>query len=105
MDIRLDGPGAPGPGWLLGYDMFCASPFNLARICIPEAYELLLEARQSTDAALRQSHYDQITQIWRDQFPKIILYGVSQPIVLSKRVKKFHWTIFPGYPLHTIDIG
>ena len=97
MNIRLDGPGAPDPGWLLGYDMICGSPFNLSDICIPEADELLLEARQSTDADLRQANYDQITTIWRDLYPKVILYGVNQPIVLSKRVKEFHWTLFPGF--------
>lgn len=102
MSIRLDGPGAPDPGWLLGYDMMCGNAFNLSDICIPEADELLATARTSTDPAEQQQLYDQITELWRAESPKIILYGVNQVVVLNKRVKTFHWTIYPGFPLDLI---
>jgi peptide/nickel transport system substrate-binding protein len=102
MSIRLDGPGAPDPGWLLGFDMVCDVQFNLSNICIPEADKLLLKARTSTDPNEQQQLYDQITELWRAQSPKIILFGVNQLIVLNKRVKNYHWNILSGFQLEKI---
>jgi peptide/nickel transport system substrate-binding protein len=91
MSIRIDGPGAPVPSWHLLYDMKCGSGFNASGICIPQADKLLDRARKSRSDKERQQLYNTITRLWRAQSPKIILYGIKDPTVLSKRAKLYHW--------------
>ena len=92
--LRLDGPGVIEAGYLLGYDMVCAlaQSFNLSEICIPEADTLLAEARSSNDPQRRAELFDQITSLWRDNHPKIILYEDQQVTVLGKDATNFHFS-------------
>ena len=100
--IRIDGPGAADPGWLLGYDMQCNYPFNLSVICIPQADKLLAKAEASTNQAVQQKLYNQITTIWRAHTPKIILANIDQSIAVSKKVKHYDWSVIAPEELHGI---
>jgi peptide/nickel transport system substrate-binding protein len=93
--IRIDGPGDPDPGWLLGYDMVCGGPFNLSVICIPEADKLLAAAESTSNQAKQQQAYDKITTVWRSHWAKGILLNIDNGIVLNKRVKHFEWGVNP----------
>jgi peptide/nickel transport system substrate-binding protein len=103
--IRIDGPGVPDAGWLLGYDMVCGGPFNLSDICLPEADKLLNKALASTDPAEQQKLYDQITEVWRDQTPKIVLANIIQGFAVSNRVKNFDWSTFAPQELADMEKG
>lgn len=88
--MRLDGPAhGLGPGYFLGYDMLCPSAFNLSRICIPEADELLFAARGASNPQKAQSLYDEINRLWIANTPKIPLFEEKQAIVLGRNVTNF----------------
>lgn len=93
--IRIDGPGDPDPGWLLGYDMVCGGGFNLSVICIPQADKLLAQALSTGNKATQKKLYDQITTIWRANWPKIILLNIDNGIVLRTAVKNYEWGVNP----------
>lgn len=103
--IRIDGPGVPNAGWLLGYDMVCDGPFNLADICIPEADEKLNQALESTDPDEQQKLYDEITTLWRDQTPKLVLANIVQGFAVSDRVTNFDWSTFAPQELSQMVKG
>jgi peptide/nickel transport system substrate-binding protein len=88
---RIDGPGVLEAGYLLGYDMKCGISFNLTDICIPEADELLAEARQETDPARRQELYDQIAELWVANSPRIQVYADEFVTVHSKDVTSYFY--------------
>jgi peptide/nickel transport system substrate-binding protein len=88
---RIDGPGVLEAGYLLGYDMKCEVSFNLAEICIPEADELLAEARVETDPDRRQELWDQITELWVANSPRVQVYADEFVTVLSKDVTSYHY--------------
>lgn len=90
--IRLDGPGVIDAGYFLGYDMLCDIPFNLTEVCIPEADELLDEARAEQDDARRQELYDQITELWIEESPKIMVYAEQFVAVLNSRMTNYHFS-------------
>jgi peptide/nickel transport system substrate-binding protein len=96
MSIRVDGGGSPYADWQLNYDMRCGIPFNLSDVCIPAADALLNQAEASTNPKTQQKLYNQITKLWRAQSPKIVLFGYSDLVVLSKRVKQYMWFSRPG---------
>jgi peptide/nickel transport system substrate-binding protein len=87
--IRVDGPGVSDEGWLLGYDMECKALGNNSAICIPQADKLLAQAETTTDKAKQQQLYDQITTLWRSHYPKIIVAGIDNGIVLSQSITHF----------------
>jgi len=93
--LRLDGPGVQNAGYFLAYDMICGISFNLAEVCIPEADELLVKARVTVDPEERQALYDRITELWRAQSPKLMVYAEKFPTVLSNRVTHYHFTHIP----------
>lgn len=90
--IRLDGPGVIDPGYYLGYDMKCGISFNLTATCIPQADQLLDQARQTTDPATRQQLWDQIERLWIADTPKIPVYGDEYITVLNKRVRSYFYS-------------
>jgi peptide/nickel transport system substrate-binding protein len=100
--IRIDGPGVPDPGWLLGYDMVCDGPFNLSDICIEEADALLDQALTSSDPEEQKRLYDQITEVWRAQTPKLVLANIEQGFVVSDRVTHFDWSNFAPQEMHSM---
>lgn len=89
--IRQDGPGVPEAGYFLGYDMTCGLQFNLTEVCLPDAEELLLEARGTIDDAKRHDLYNQIATIWSAATPKIHVYADKHTTVLSNRVTDYHF--------------
>jgi peptide/nickel transport system substrate-binding protein len=95
--VRIDGPGVIDPGYYLGYDMTCKFSANLSEVCLPEAEKLVKQARRESDAAKRKALYDRVTQIWRDDFPKIHVYADEHVAVLSTRVKSYFYS-------HEIDM-
>ena len=103
--IRIDGPGVPNAGWLLGYDMVCDGPFNLSDICLPEADKLLNQALESTDPDEQQELYDQITELWRDQTPKLVLANIVQGYAVSDKVSHFDWSTFAPQELSQMVKG
>lgn len=88
---RIDGPGVVEAGYLLGYDMKCGISFNLSDICIPEADELLAEARQETDPDRRQELWDEIARLWVEKSPRVQVYADQFVSVLSTNVKSYHY--------------
>jgi peptide/nickel transport system substrate-binding protein len=93
--IRIDGPGATSTTVLLSYDASCPGSTgigNRSKICIPELDQALAKLLVTTDPTAQQQLYDQITTLWRDHYPKIILYNIDQGIVISKKVKHFDWS-------------
>ena len=101
--IRIDGPGVPNAGWLLGYDMVCDGPFNLSDICIKQADDLLNQALETTDEAEQQQLYDQITEVWRNETPKIILANIVQGFAVSDKVTNFDWSTFAPQELAQME--
>lgn len=95
--IRLDGPGVVDAGYFLAYDMVCGIGFNLGEVCIPEADDLLWEARSETDPARQNALYDRITELWTASSPKIMVYADKFTAVLSERVTDYHFS-------HLVDL-
>ena len=89
--IRLDVPGVVDAGYFLAYDMRCDFSDNLTEVCIPEADKLLDEARVEQDDERRQELYDQITELWIDEYPKIMVYAEQSVTVLNERVTNYHF--------------
>jgi peptide/nickel transport system substrate-binding protein len=89
--VRIDGPGVVEAGYLLGYDMKCGIGFNLSQICIPEADELLEEARQETDPDRRQELYDRIAELWVEHSPRVMVYADHFVTVLNQDVTNYHY--------------
>jgi peptide/nickel transport system substrate-binding protein len=71
--------------------MKCGISYNLTDICIPEADELLAEARQEPDPARRQELYDQIAELWVANSPRIQVYADEVVTVLSKDVTSYFY--------------
>jgi len=90
--IRLDGPGVIDAGYFLAYDMICDLGFNLAEVCIPEADELLWQARSTTDPDEQQALYDRITELWIADSPKIMVYADQFTTVLGAAVTDYHFS-------------
>lgn len=89
--VRIDGPGVLEAGYLLGYDMMCGIAFNLSDICIPEADELLAEARVETDPARRQELFDRIAELWVANSPRVNVYADHFVTVLGQDVSHYHY--------------
>lgn len=90
--IRYDGTGIYDAGYFLGFDMKCGLSFNVSEVCIPEADELLEQARVEQDPERRQELYDQITMLWVENSPFIPVYAVDATTVLSTEVTDFLWS-------------
>jgi peptide/nickel transport system substrate-binding protein len=92
--MRFDGTGIYDAGYFLGFDMVCAlaDSFNVSEVCIPEADELLEQARVELDDAKRQDLYDQITELWVANSPFVPVYAVQDTTVLSNEVSNFLWS-------------
>lgn len=98
--IRFDGPGVIDAGYLLGYDMRCevvGIGINLSAMCMEEADALLDEARQTADEQRRQELFDEITEIWRANSPKIPVYAEKAPTVLSDSVTSYVYNQEPDF--------
>lgn len=90
--IRLTGPAGADPGYYLAYDMVCGVPYNLSGICVKGADELLADARQASDDETRQKLYDQITELWTAQSPKITVFGDKYVAVLGSKVTQYEYS-------------
>jgi peptide/nickel transport system substrate-binding protein len=97
--MREDGPGVIDAGYFLGYDITgCKEPnFSLANVCIPKAEKLLAQARFTTSKAKRQKLFNQISQLWIADAPKIMLYEMKAITVLGPRVKRYTYSLFGNY--------
>ncbi|WP_328917469.1 MULTISPECIES: ABC transporter substrate-binding protein [unclassified Streptomyces] len=69
--------------------MTCGSSFNNQHICLPGSTPLLEKLNDTTDPAQQQQVIDQLTQLWVDNSPTIILYRARFTAVLAKDVKHF----------------
>lgn len=92
--MRFDGTGIYDAGYFLGFDMVCAlkDSFNVSEVCIPEADELLEQARVELDPEKRLALYDEITRLWVANSPFIPIYAAQDTTVLSKDVTSFLWS-------------
>jgi len=95
--MRLDGPGVFETGYYWGYDLICGISFNLTDTCLPEADPLIVEMRASSDPERRQEIMDTVTEMWREQFPKILFYEDNPVVVLSNAVTDFTFSPLPNY--------
>jgi peptide/nickel transport system substrate-binding protein len=103
--MRVDGPAASDPGVVLSYDDSCPGSTgigNRSKICIPELDQMLAQALATTDYAEQQKLYDQITTLWRNNYPKIILYNQVQGLVVSKKIKAYDWSDVAPVEVHGI---
>jgi peptide/nickel transport system substrate-binding protein len=94
--VRLDGPGVVEAGYFLGYDMKCGIGFNLVSMCIPQADNLLVQARKLADPKAKQKIWNQINKLWIADSPKIHVFEEKYVIVLNKRVKDFFFMHYIG---------
>ncbi len=90
--IRYDGTGIYDAGYFLGFDLKCGLSFNVSEVCIPEADELLEQARVEQDPVKRQELYDQITELWVEESPFIPVFAADETTVLSSDVTDFLWS-------------
>ena len=95
--MRLDGPGVFETGYYWGYDLICDISFNLTDTCLPAADPLIKEMRASSDPERRQAIMDEVTTMWRDQYPKILFYEDQPVVVLSDAVTDFTFSPLPDY--------
>lgn len=95
--MRLDGPGIFEVGYYWGYDLKCGISFNLTDTCIPGVDELIDEMRASSDPERRQAIMDEVTGIWRENWPKIPIYEDKPVVVLSDSVSEFTFAPLPDY--------
>lgn len=90
--IRLDGPFLIDPGFYLSYDMKCKFPQNNTAMCLPQADQLVVQARSALDASTVQPLWDQIITLWNADSPKIPVYDDSFAAVLNHRVKHYYYS-------------
>ncbi|WP_425033003.1 ABC transporter substrate-binding protein [Pelagibacterium sp.] len=95
--MRLDGPGVFEVGYYWGYDAVCDNPNNLTEYCNPEVDALVEQLRASSDEAERQQIMDDVTEIWRSEFPKILFFEDQPVVVLSDAVSEFTFSPLPDY--------
>ena len=67
----------------------CGSSFNNQHICIPGATPLLKKLNKAPDD---QSAVDQLTKLWTQQSPTIVLYEAQFTAVLNKDVTTFDYS-------------
>ncbi len=101
--IRFDGPSVTDPGWLLDYDMRCASLYNTSNYCNPKAEALLDQAHPLADPAKRQAFWDQIAKIWIADSPRIPVYADVYTAVVSSGLK--HWSYAQDGPFDLFRWG
>jgi peptide/nickel transport system substrate-binding protein len=89
--VRLDGPIVFDAGHLAGYDMKCGVSFNLSDICIPQADNLVAQARIETNPRKSQQEYDQVAKLWIKNSPRIVVYVDADVAVLNKRVTHYFY--------------
>lgn len=95
--MRLDGPGVFEVGYYWGYDLTCGISFNLSDTCLPDADPLIVELRASSDPVRRQQIMDEITTMWRAEWPKVPIYEDKPVVVLSDAVTSFTFSPIPDY--------
>ncbi|MUZ74970.1 ABC transporter substrate-binding protein [Agrobacterium vitis] len=89
--MRLDGPGVFEAGYYFGYDVMCKTPYNLTESCNPKINELVVKLRATLDKVEHQKILDEITTLWRADYPKLLFFEDQPVIVLSKNVKAFRF--------------
>ena len=89
--IRSDGPSVTDPGWLLDYDLRCASTFNTSDYCNTEAEALLDQAHPLLDEAKRQVLWDMIARLWVADSPRIPVFADTYTAVVKDVVKRWHY--------------
>ena len=89
--IRSDGPSVTDPGWLLDYDLRCASTFNTSDYCNTEAEALLDQAHPLLDEAKRQVLWDMIARLWVADSPRIPVFADIYTAVVKDVVKRWHY--------------
>lgn len=95
--MRLDGPGVFETGYYWGYDVDCDNSNNLTEYCNEEVDGLIEQLRASSDQAERQEIMDQVTEIWRAEYPKILFFEDQPVVVLSDAVTEFTFSPLPDY--------
>lgn len=95
--MRLDGPGVFETGYYWGYDLDCDNSNNLTEYCNEDVDGLIEQLRASSDQAERQEIMDQVTEIWRAEYPKILFFEDQPVVVLSDAVSEFTFSPLPDY--------
>lgn len=67
----------------------CKNPFNNAHVCIPGVDEVIEKGRTTMDPAEAQPIWDQVTEAWRADWPRLIVFQVNDTSILSKKVTRF----------------
>ncbi|WP_204030406.1 ABC transporter substrate-binding protein [Sinosporangium siamense] len=91
------GPGIVDPGYLLSYDMSCDSPYNITKICVPEADTNWAAARQTMDADKRQEHWDKVTAAWVEASPKLKFWSVPAMVAMDGSMSSLHYSVHPNF--------
>ncbi|MBV9430459.1 MAG: ABC transporter substrate-binding protein [Hyphomicrobiales bacterium] len=81
--------GRADPDANLSIWMACVSPFNFGAYCNRKMDELLKEARETADPEKRIALYHEISDLYLDDMPQIILFNTTWLWGLSERVEGF----------------
>jgi peptide/nickel transport system substrate-binding protein len=93
--IRDSGPGVPAAAYYVGYDLVCGLGPNATQTCIPQLDTDLTDA-EAHPVDQQQPYWNAIDQLMLNYAPKIQLYAIDAPVVLSSKVKSFEFTTEDG---------
>ena len=84
--VRFDGPSITTPGWLSSYDTFSGSPYNQSNYSNPQVDQLIQAANNELSASARQRIWDQLTQLWIADSPRVLAYAQNYTVILKKDI-------------------
>ncbi|WP_459983313.1 ABC transporter substrate-binding protein [Nocardioides sp. AN3] len=94
--LTIEGPGVPTASYQLTLTSSCSSMFNNAKVCIP-GLDALLDKARAAGPADSAPIYAQITQLWRQDWPRIPLYSAQGVTVLNKKVDQYQYAKFVDF--------
>ena len=95
--VIAGGPAMVDAGYFLAYDMSCDSPANITGICVPEADENWVLARQTLGEDERQGYWDAVIEAWTAASPKLKFWSIPAMVVMDESVSSLHYAIHPNF--------
>lgn len=95
--VIAGGPAMVDAGYFLAYDMSCGAPGNITHICVPEADENWVLARQTLGDDERQAYWDAVIEAWTAASPKLKFWSIPAMVVMDESVSSLHYAIHPNF--------
>jgi peptide/nickel transport system substrate-binding protein len=92
--LITEGPGVPTAGYQLMLGAYCTSNFNNAKVCIEGGDALIDQAMATSDPDEAQELYDEFTELWRAQHPRVMLFSMQNVAVLGPDVTSYYFAKF-----------